>query len=106
MSDNLVGVVKLSKRESQMLEILKGMEPGASLVDWHKAVRASNIVTGKDGKPAKPDTVRKAFDRVRDALEKADAIEINGEMVTVNTSPGGEDMIFGTAEEEFADEGE
>jgi AAA domain len=106
MSDNLVGVVKLSKRESQMLEILKGMEPGASLDDWHKAVRASNIVTGRDGKPAKPDTVRKAFDRVRDALVKADAIEINDEMVTVSTRPSGNDIDWRTAEEELADEGE
>ena len=93
MSDNVVSVVKLSKRESQMLDILKGMEVGASLDDWHKAVRASNIVIGKDGKPAKAELGPQGF-RSRKGTD--------GEMVTVTTGPGGNDIVWGTAEEDFA----
>jgi hypothetical protein len=38
MSDNVANLVKLSKRDSQMLDVLRGMEPGVSLADWQTAV--------------------------------------------------------------------
>jgi UDP-N-acetylmuramyl pentapeptide synthase len=106
MSDNVANLVKLNKRDSQMLDVLRAMERGASLADWQAAVEAANIVTGKKGKPPTADAVRKAFERAKKRLMTADAIEIDGDMVTVKTSPGGEDMVFGTAEEDFGDEDE
>jgi hypothetical protein len=106
MSDNVVNPVKLNKRDSQMLDILRGMPPGASLADWQAAIEAAKVVTGKDGKPPKADAVRKAFKRATQRLMKADAIEIASDMVTVKSGPGGDDMIFGTAEEEFREEDE
>ena len=33
-SDNVANLVKPNKRDSQMLDILRGMERGASLADW------------------------------------------------------------------------
>ena len=81
------------------------MERGASLADWQAAVEASKI-TGRDGKPLKADAIRKAFKRATESLMKADAIEIEGQMVTVKSGPGGDDMIFGTAEEDFLEEDE
>ena len=104
-SDNVANLVKLNKRDSQMLDVLRGMERGASLADWQAAVEASKI-TGKDGKPLKADALRKAFKRATERLTTADAIEDDGGMVTVKSGPGGEDMSFGTAEEEFAEEDE
>jgi hypothetical protein len=106
MSDNVVNPVKLNKRDSQMLDILRGMPPGASLADWQAAIEAAAVVTGKDGKPPKADAVRKAFKRATQRLMTADAIEIASDMVTVKSGPGGDDMTFGTAEEEFREEGE
>jgi hypothetical protein len=106
MSDNVANLVKLRKRDSLMLDVLRGMPPGASLADWQAAVEGAKILTGKDGKPAKADAVRKAFKRARERLMTADAIEIAGDMVTVKSGPGGDDMVFGTAEEDFFDEDE
>jgi AAA domain len=103
MSDNVANLVKLSKRESQMLDVLRGMEPGASLAGWQTAVEAAKV-TSRDGKPLKADALRKAFKRVTERLMTADAIEVEGEMVTVKSGPGGDDMIFGTAEEDFAED--
>src|ERR1700745_503944 len=34
MSDNVAKLVMLSKRDSQMLDVLRGMEPGVSLAEW------------------------------------------------------------------------
>jgi hypothetical protein len=48
-SDNVANLVKLKKRDSQMLD-MRGMESGASLADWQAAVEAAKV-TGKDGKP-------------------------------------------------------
>jgi hypothetical protein len=104
MSDNVANLVKLRKRDSLMLDVLRGMPPGASLADWQAAVEGAKILTGKDGKPAKADAVRKAFKRARERLMTADAIEIAGDMVTVKSGPGGDDMVFGTAEEDFLEE--
>ena len=81
------------------------MEPGASLADWQAAVEAARV-TGRDGKPLTPDALRKAFKRATDRLATADAIEIDGTMITVKGGPGGDDMIFGTAEEDFLEEDE
>jgi hypothetical protein len=106
MSDNVANLVKLRKRDSLMLDVLRGMPPGASLADWQAAVEGAKILTGKDGKPAKADAVRKAFKRARERLMTADAIEIAGDMVTVKSGPGGDDMVFGTAEEDFLEEDE
>jgi hypothetical protein len=106
MSDNVTNLVKLNKRDSQMLDVLRGMEPGASLADWQAAMEAAKIVPGKNGKPPEADTVRKAFKRATERLARADAIEIAGNMVTVKSGPGGEDVTFGTAEEEFLEEDE
>jgi hypothetical protein len=105
MSDNVANLVKLNKRDSQMLDALRGMEPGASLVDWQAAVEAAKV-TGRDGKPLTADALRKAFKRATERLMTADAIELEGDMVTVKSGPGGDDMIFGTAEEDFMEEGE
>jgi hypothetical protein len=105
MSDNVAKLVKLRKRDSQMLDVLRGMEAGASLADWQAAVEAAKV-TGRDGKPLKADAIRKAFKRATESLMKADAIEIEGQMVTVKSGPGGDDMIFGTAEEDFLEEDE
>lgn len=104
----LIGVrhrreLKLNKRDSQMLDVLEGMERGASLADWQAAVEASKI-TGRDGKPLKADALRKAFKRATERLMTADAIEDDGGMVTVKSGAGGDDMIFGTAEEDFMEE--
>jgi hypothetical protein len=106
MSDNVTNLVKLNKRDSQMLDVLRSMEPGASLVDWQAAVDSAKLIIGKDGKPAEADTIRKAFKRATERLIKADAIEIFGDMVTVKSGPGGEDMMFGTAEEDFREDHE
>jgi hypothetical protein len=106
MSNNVANLVKLNKRDRLMLDVLGGMEPGASLADWQAAIEAAKIVPGKDGKPPKADAIRKAFKRARERLATADAIEIAGDMVTVKSGPGGEDMIFGTAEEDFLEEDE
>jgi hypothetical protein len=86
-----------------MLDVLEGMERGASLADWQAAVEASKI-TGRDGKPLKADALRKAFKRATERLMTADAIEDDGGMVTVKSGAGGDDMIFGTAEEDFMEE--
>ena len=102
-SDNVANLAKLNKRDSQMLDVLRGMERGASLADWQAAVEASKI-TGRDGKPLKADALRKAFKRATERLATADAIEIDGDMVTVKSGPGGDDMIFGTAEEDFGED--
>jgi hypothetical protein len=106
MSDNVPNLVKLRKRDSQMLEVLRGMERGASLADWQAAVEAARIVLGKDGKPLTADALRKAFKRAAERLATADAIEDDGGIVTVKSSAGGDDTIFGTAEEDFAEEEE
>ena len=106
MSDNVAKLVKLNKRDSQMLDVLRGMEPGASLADWQAAIEAAKVTTGRDGKPLKADALRKAFKRATERLMTADAIEVEGDMVTVKSGPGGDDMIFGTAEEEFLEESE
>ena len=103
MSDNIPNLVKLNKRDGQMLDVLRGMEPGASLAGWQAAVEAAKI-TGRDGKPLTADALRKAFKRATDRLATADAIEIEGDMVTVRSGPAGDDMIFGTAEEDFAED--
>jgi hypothetical protein len=105
MSDNVPKLVKLNKRDSQMLDVLRGMEPGPSLAEWQAAVEAANVI-GRDGNPLKADALRKAFKRATQRLMTADAIEIDGDMVTVKSGPGGEDMIFGTAEEDFLEEDE
>jgi hypothetical protein len=105
MSDNVANLVKLSKRDSQMLDVLRGMEPGASLADWQTAVEAAKV-PGRDGKPLKADALRKAFKRATERLLRADAIEIDNDMVTFRSGPDGEDMIFGTAEEDFLEEDE
>jgi hypothetical protein len=105
MSDNAPNMVKLNKRDSQMLDVLRGMEPGASLADWQAAVEAAKV-TGRDGKPLTAGALRKAFKRATDRLATADAIEIEGDMVTVKSGPSGDDMIFGTAEEDFLEEDE
>jgi hypothetical protein len=106
MSDNVANLVKLNKRDSQMLDVLRGMERGASLAEWQKAIEEAKIVTGKDGKPLKADALRKAFKRATERLMTADAIEVDGDMVTVKSGPGGEDMVFGAAVEDFMEEGE
>jgi hypothetical protein len=106
MSDNVTNLVTLNKRASQMLDILRGMPPGASLAGWHAAIEAAKVFTGGDGKLLKADAIRKAFKRATERLARADAIEIAGNMVTVKSGPGGEDMMFGTAEEDFRDEDE
>jgi len=103
MSDNVPKVVKLRKRDSQILDVLRGMEPGASLADWQAAVEAANV-TGRDGKPLKADALRKAFKRATERLMTADAIEVDGDMVTVKSGSDGEDMVFGTAEEDFGED--
>jgi hypothetical protein len=103
MSDNVANLVKLSKRDSQMLDVLRGMEPGASVADWQTAVEAAKI-TDTDGKPLKTDALRKAFKRATERLMKADAIEITGDMVTVKSGPDGEDVMFGTAAEDFLED--
>jgi hypothetical protein len=103
MSDNVANLVKLSKRDSQMLDVLRGMEPGASLSDWQAAVEAAKV-PGRDGKPLTADALRKAFKRATERLMTADAIDVDGDMVTVKSGPGGDDMIFGTAEEDFAED--
>ena len=105
MSDNVASLVKLSKRDSQMLDVLRGMEPGASLADWEAAVEAAKV-TGRDGKLLTADALRKAFKRATVRLMTADAIEVDGDMVTVKSGPAGDDMIFGTAEEDFLEEDE
>jgi hypothetical protein len=105
MSDNVANLVKLNKRDSQIYDVLRGMERGASLAAWQAAVEAAKI-TGRDGKPLKADALRKAFKRTTERLMTADAIEVDGDMVTVRSGPGGDDMIFGTAEEDFRDEDE
>src|SRR5258708_38743111 len=97
MSDNVANLVKLNKRDSQLLDVLRGMEPGASLADWQAAVEAAKI-TGRDGKPLKVDAPRKAFKRATERMVKAGAIEGDGDMVTVKSGPGGGDMICCTAE--------
>jgi hypothetical protein len=43
MSDNVANLVKLNKRDSQMLNVLRGMERGASLADWQAAVEAAKV---------------------------------------------------------------
>jgi hypothetical protein len=105
MSDNVANLVKLSKRDSQILDVLRGMEPGASLAEWQAAVEAA-MVTGRDGKPLTADALRKAFKRATDRLATADAIEIEGDMVMVKSGPSGDDLVFGTAEEDFLEEDE
>jgi AAA domain len=104
MSDNVANLAKLSKRDSQMLEVLRGMERGASLADWQAAVEAARIVVGRDGKLLKADALRKAFKRATERLATADAIEDDSGMVTVKSGSGGDDIIFGTAEEDFMEE--
>jgi hypothetical protein len=106
MSDNVAKLVKLNKRESQMLDVLRGIEPGASMADWQAAIEEAKILTGRDGKLLKADAIRKAFKRATENLIKADVIDIDGNMVTVRSGPGGDDMIFGTAEEDFMEEDE
>jgi hypothetical protein len=105
MSDNVPNQVKLNKRDSQMLDVLRAMEKGASLAEWQAAVEAAKV-PGRDGKPLTADALRKAFKRATQRLMTADAIEVDGEMVTVKSGPGGDDMMFGTAEEDFMDEDE
>jgi hypothetical protein len=106
MSDNVANLVKLNKRDSQMLEVLRGMERGASLADWQAAVEAARIVLGRDGKLLKAEALRKAFKRATERLATADAIDDDGGMVTVKSGAGGGDMTFGTAEEDFMEEDE
>jgi hypothetical protein len=106
MSDNVANLVKLNKRDSQMLEVLRGMERGASLANWQAAVEAARIVVGRDGKLLKADALRKAFKRATERLATADAIDDDGGMVTVKSGAGGDDMSFGTAEEDFMEEDE
>jgi hypothetical protein len=105
MSDNVAKSVKLRKRDSQMLDVLRGIEPGASMADWQAAVEVAKI-PGRDGKPLKADALRKAFKRTTERLMTADAIDVEGDMVTVKSGPGGDDMIFGTAAEDFLEEDE
>ena len=50
--------------------------------------------------------ISKAFQRATERLMTADAIEVDGDMVTVRSGSGGEDMIFGTAEDDFLEEDE
>jgi hypothetical protein len=104
-SDNVANLVKLNKRESQMLDVLRGMERGASLADWQAAVEAAKI-TGRDGKPLKADALRKAFKRATKRLMTVDAIENDGGVVTVKSGPGDDGTVFGTAEEDFMEEDE
>jgi AAA domain len=107
MSDNVANLVKLNKRDSQILDVLRGMEPGASQADWQAAVESEAAkFTGRDGKPLKAEALRKAFKRATERLMKADAIEVDGDMVTVKSGPGGDDLSFGTAEEDFMEEDE
>jgi len=106
MSDNVTNLVKLNKRASQMLDVLRALERGVSLAEWQAAVEAEKVFTGRDGQPLKADAIRKAFKRGMGSLMTADAIDIDGDMVTVRSGPGGDDMIFGTAEEDFMDEDE
>lgn len=105
LSEDVANLVKLNKRDSQMRDVLRGMEPGASLADWQAAVEAANV-TGRDGKPLKADALRKAFKRATERLMTADAIDVDGDMVTIKSGTGGDDMIFGTAEEDFMEEDE
>jgi hypothetical protein len=105
MSDNVANLVKLNKRDSQMLDILRGMARGASLADWQAAVEAEKIVKGRMA-PAEADAVRKALKRATERLMKADAISIAGDMVTVKSGPGGDEIVFDTAEEDFLGEEE
>src|SRR4051794_29791666 len=104
MSDNVAKLVKLNKRDSQMLDVLRALEAGSSMAEWQDAVEAAKLVKGRDGNPAEPDTVRKAFKRSTERLLKADAVDITGDMVTLKSGPGGEDMMFGTAAEDFRED--
>jgi hypothetical protein len=105
MFNNVANLVKLNKRDRQMLDVLRGMERGASLADWQAAVEAAKI-TGRVGKPLKADALRKAFKRATERLATADAIDDDGGMVTVKSGSDGEAMVFGTAEEDFMEEDE
>ena len=50
MSDTVANLVKLNKRYRQMLDVLRGIERGASRADWQAAIGEAKILTGKDGK--------------------------------------------------------
>jgi hypothetical protein len=106
MSDNVAKLVKLNKRASQALNVLKGLEQGVSQAEWQAAIEAQKVFTGRDGMPLNADALRKAFKRSTGSLLTADVIDIENDMVTIRSGPGGEEMSFGTAEEDFADEDE
>ena len=74
--------------------------------EWQAAIEAGKVFIGRDGKPLKTDALRKAIKRATGSLLAADVIDIDNEMVTIRSGPGGEEMSFGTAEEDFADEDE
>jgi hypothetical protein len=103
MSDNIDRLVKLSKRDAKMLDVLKSLEPGASLVEWQVAAKAERFV-GRNGQPLSPDSFRRAFERATKRLATAGAIEIQDTMVTVKSSSDGNDAVFGTAAEDFSDD--
>ena len=94
--------MKPNKRDSQIRE---GMERGASLADWQAAVEAKKSSRGGD-EARRADAVHKALKRTTERLMKANATEIAGDMITVKSGPGGENMMFGTAEEDFMEEHE
>ena len=79
-----------------MLEVLRGMERGASLANSQAAVEAAKF-TGGDDKPLTADASARHSSGSTERLMTADAIEVDGDMVTVKSGPGGDDMIFGTA---------
>ena len=106
MSDNVPNLVKLNKRASQALDVLKGLERGVSPAEWQAAIDAGKAFVGKDGVPLKADALRKAFKRATGSLLAADVIDIDNDMVTIRSGRGGEELSFGTAEEDFADEDE
>jgi AAA domain len=106
MSDNVTKLVKLNKRAAQALDVLRGLEQGVTPAEWQAAIEAGKVFIGKDGKPLKTDALRKAIKRATGSLLAADVIDIDNEMVTIRSGPGGEEMSFGTAEEDFADEDE
>jgi AAA domain len=106
MSDNVTKLVKLNKRAAQALDVLRGLEQGVTPTEWQAAIEAGTVFIGKDGKPLKTDALRKAIKRATGSLLAADVIDIDNEIVTIRSGPGGEEISFGTAEEDFADEDE
>jgi hypothetical protein len=92
--------IPLTKRERAIYDRLRELGDGTSMDAWREAVRNTNVIPGKEGKPAGADTVRKAVKRVSDKLERAGQIEISNGMVTFP------DDGEARAEFEDADEGD